>query len=1403
MASTPDTSPEAPDKIVIRRSWPMRILRGIVILLASILALIVIVYFGLDTAPGHRFIVGQLESYKTETGLVIKVGRIKGSIYNKMELVDLRVGDPKGVFLTAPSATVDWNPFQFLWNHIDVNSLSAPTIVMERSPELLPGDPNAPILPDLDIDIGSLKVDRLVLKPAVTGQQHVIRFDGVAHIADKRAQLIANADALAGPGMAGGDKLRLTLDAEPGKNKLAVKVKFDAPANGVAAAMSGIKAPLSVKIDGAGDWKAWKGKGLASLGGQSLAELNLGAANGTFTVQGLTHPGLYLQGPVERLTAPGLAVDISSTLDKRKATTRMTLKSDALAVAANGLLDLGDNRFGNFVIDARLLTPGAILPNLSGRDVLAHATLDGAFATPTIGYNLSAAAIAFDQTGLEGLTASGKATVDAKHVLIPVNARARRVTGLNAATGGLLTNVSAIGDFAYDNGKLLSDNLKIKSDRIDATAIVVADLPSGHYAGALKGRVNDYVIDGIGIVDLTTDAKLVTTPNGFAITGRVAAKSQKLFSDGVKTFLGGQAILTSNIGYDTNGVFTFERVRLAAPRFSLVNGSGSYRPDGQILFNGNGVSKDYGPIFARVTGTAAAPLVLVRAPRPGLGVGLVNVEALIRGKGAAYAITAKGGTDYGPFAANVLARAGNTLAIQINPGTTFAGVGITGNLQQLAAGPFAGKLAFAGSGITGTANLGAEGKNQRADIAARAYNATIPGGFDFTIGRAIVSASVVLYPNAPRILADAQVANLRYGDTVFSAARAKIDYSNGAGTAQAVAAGSSGVPFSMGVNARLQPKLWVVAVSGKANGIGFRTPRALLIEPSNGEYRLLPSQVDFDKGSARLAGSFGKGTTLQARLDKLDLSVANALLPNLNIDGSATGSIDYIQPIGVAVPQVDTRMAITGFTRTSAVLVSQPVDIQFIGRLTAAGGDARALIKRGTTTVGRLQAQLQPLGGGASLMDRLYAAPLSGGIRYNGPAGVLFSLSGLAGQQVAGGVVVAADFSGRLGSPQLNGIVRGDNLTYVNSNYGTKLTQMKLAGRFTSDRLDITTLNASAGNGTVEASGTIGLAADQGFPINIDAKLQNATLAASDSLGATATGTINITNGKNGGLIKGDLRIPRANYEVVYQGAAEVQELKGIRRKTDPPRPHSTRVAAAADSNFKLDLRIRADNQLFVKGMGLESEWGINLNIGGTSAAPTVSGKAELVRGDYNFAGKRFTLDRGVVRFSGGALSDPDIDISASTTVNGISAVINIGGTGQRPQITFTSSPALPQDEVLSRLLFGSSPQNLSAIEALQLAAALNSLRGSGGGLNPLGKLRGAAGIDRLRILGADEASGRGTAVAAGKYITDDIYIEIITDARGFTATQLEIALTKSLSLLSATGSSGGSSASLKYQKDF
>jgi translocation and assembly module TamB len=1407
MTDTARPDPNLPadeERVVMRAPLWQRIVKWIGIAIAAIALLLILIVFALNTAPGRRFVVDRINGYTLASGLNVQVGRIEGSLYGAMVLRDVRVRDPRGVFATSPEIAVDWRPFAFARSHVDIRSLTSPLIRVGRLPELVetPSDPDAPLLPDIDIDVNRLAIDRIELAEAVAGQRHIARIAGEVHIADRRAQLVANAATIAAPGVAGGDRMTLVLDAVPDDDRLNLDLKLAAPANGLIGGMASLKAPLFVTIDGRGSWSRWQGRLGGRLGEASLADLGIEARDGRFRVRGTTRPGLYLEGPVERLTAPALQVALDANLlEQRRLETQLRLRSSALAVATQGLLDLGASRFGDFRVETMLLTPGAIAENVVGRDVRAAVVLDGPFATPTVDYKVQAGAIGFGETVVERLFAEGRATIDADRILVPINARAARIAGLNAAVGGLVTNVRLNGDLAYSNGQVLSDNLRIASDRVNATAIVVANLETGRYTGALNGRVNEYEVASIGIIDLTTNADLYTTPGGgYGIRGRVVAQTRRLFNDGIRNFLGGNATTAVNVALTPEGIVTFDNLRLNAPEFRIVRGRGRYDFAGPLLVEADAISTQYGPISARVSGSVAQPVVLVRAPRPGVGVGLVDLTARIRGQGEAYAINATGGTDYGPFNANVVLRTAPRLTADIRD-TVFAGVNINGRIAATDAGPFTGALNFAGSGVAGDARLGAEGRFQRVDVAARANNARIPGDLGLTIGRAIVDARVVLYDDAPAATFDAQVADFRQGEFVLKRARARGDYRGGSGTIQALASGSSGVPFEMAANARLTPQQWLVALDGRANGIGFRTAGPARILPTGGEYRLMPARIDFDQGSIRLAGRYGEGYAAEARLDKLDLSIANAFVPGLGLGGSATGSFAVNQPAGAsALPTGTARIRIANFTRTSLATVSEPVDVQAIGRLGSGTGELRANIQRRGATVGRVVASLAPGAGG------FQAAPLRGGVRYNGPADVLWSLAGIADQQVSGPIGIAADLGGTLGAPRLTGVIRANNLTYENETFGTRFTQMRINGRFNNDRFELSEMRATAGEGSITAQGFVGLSADRGFPIDLRAKMDNARLARSDMIAASANGDIRLTNGPDGGLIQGDIYIPEARYEFIRQGAAEVPELTGVRRRSDAVangNGNGNGERAVPPGLFRLAIRVRADNRLYVSGMGLESEWEADLRVGGTSAAPRITGAIEAVRGTYSFAGRRFELDRGVIRYEGNDLTNPNIDISASTTAEGITAIINVTGTATRPQLAFTSTPALAQDEVLSRLLFGSSVTNLSATQAIQLAAALNSLRGSGGGLNPLGELRQAAGIDRLRILGGDETSGRGTALAAGQYLTDDIYVEIITDARGFTATQIQIALSRALRLLSQTGSFGGSSVNLRYSRDY
>lgn len=823
---------------------------------------------------------------------------------------------------------------------------------------------------------------------------------------------------------------------------------------------------------------------------------------------------------------------------------------------------------------------------------------------------------------------------------------------------------------------------------------------------------------------------------------------------------------------------------------------------------GQGRSSSYGPFAIAAAGSANQPIIQLRAPSPGVGVGLADVVASIRGNNGSYLVDATAISDYGPVAANVAVLTGRgPLRIDLRSGTRLAGVGLTGLLTQTSAGPFSGALSARGSGIDGRVQLSSFAGKQRAVIAATARDASLPGKIGLSAQRAIVAADVILY-DQPQITGQAQIAGTQMGSLYLAAARMDVDYRGGAGQAKLLVEGRTRYPFRLAGNAALAPELWRVALRGRLNGIDIATRAPLRIIPAQGRYTLQPGSLSIGTGSIQLAGSYGAGLTIQTRLRDFDLALANPFVAGLGVGGRATGTLDFVQASANALPRAEAQLLINNFSRTSIVAVSEPVDMTFVGRLLPEGGQARAVVKRRGAVIGRLQANLQPLGSGAgSWTSRLLAAPLSGGVRYNGPADVLFSLAALPDQQLAGPIGVAADFSGRVQQPVLTGVVKGRGLTYENGSYGTRLANMQLDGRFTNDRLQVDKLTARAGSGTVSASGSVSLSSSEGFPIQLGIDLKNAQLARGRDLSTQASGRINIVNGPNQpATVRGQIDLPETHYTIVRQGSAEVAKLTGVRRKPALGRERITGGPEALTSlptGWKLDIDISADNKLYVGGMGLNSEWATALHVGGTASAPELSGNVTLVRGTLAFAGRSFDLQQGQLNFSGGKTANPSLNIVASGDVEDVTINITITGRADNPQIAFTSSPGLPQDELLSRILFGSSVGQLSAIQAVQLAASLNSLRGGGGGLNPLGVLQSASGIDRIRILGADEKTGRNTSLAVGQYITNDVYVEIVTDARGYTATQLELTLSKALSILGQTSSFGTSSLNLRYRKNY
>lgn len=1399
MATTPAES-------VHGRSTPARIL---LISGAIILGLVVFLLVGLqllNTGPGKAFVARQIANIAPESGLRIRVGRLEGSLYGRLILHDLSLSDPRGVFLRVPRAELDWEPTALLRRHILIDSLGAQTAQLLRMPALreTPRDPNEPILPDIDITVGRLAVPRIILEAPVAGRRHVVALEGSADIADGRARVLAR-----GAAASAGDRLTLNLDAEPDRDRFDVEAALIAPAGGVIDGMTGLGRPLDLRLSGDGSWQRWQGTAIGRVGDQRLVDLRLTAQDGRFVLAGEAAPSLLLSGMAARLTAPTLRIDATAVMAERRVDTRFQATSPALDISGQGLVDLAASRFGNFRVNARLLQPRLLLDGMSGRDIGLSLALDGAIAAPTVDYVVAATQVGFNETVFEQVQARGRTTIAGGNapIELPVSLTAARVVGVNAAVGDLLRNFRADGSFRITPKQLLADNISFRSDRLSGRAVVAATFATGDYDVALEGTLNRYQVPGVGLVDVMVDAQLV--PAGprreLRVRAQVRARAVRLDNAAVRDFLGGLPTLTAEIERAPDGTLFIRGANLTAPLLRVTTGQGAYRPDGSLSFTAAGNSTQYGPLTLAVSGKATRPTVRLRMARPNVGVQLANVEALLVPNAQGYAITARGGSDYGPFAVDAQLLLGGATAVDIRR-ATIAGITGRGTIRQTAAGPYAGDLLFTGSGIDGTLRLSAAGRIQRADLALRANNARLPLPEPVFIARGSAQATALLYPNAPQVSGQATLSGVRRDRLTLASVGATINYQSGQGRAKLTATGRTSTPFSLSADASIARDRIRVTGSGSVRDRQLRLAGPAELTRVADGWRLAPTTLLLPGGQVQLSGTFARETALLARLDRVDLSILNVARPSLGVSGRASGTLNFVLPPNGAMPRATASLTINDLTRSGFATATGPIDIGVNAALQPSGGAVRALLRRQGAIVGQLQARLAPLPGGAAdpWNERLLAAPLMGGLRFNGPAEALWALSGLKGHEIRGPIAIAADLGGRLSEPTVRGSVRASGLRYENSAFGTVINDIALEAGFTGSRLDVRSFTGRTGEeGALSGRGFAELSAARGYPIDFRVQLDRALVARRDDMTARVSGPIAITNDARGAVISGEINIDHARYRAGRAATEAIPQI-AVRRESESARAAARTAEAQPPSVWRLAMRVRADNRVMIEGMGLESEWRANLRIGGNLTTPRILGDAQLLRGTFSFASRRFDLTRGIISFNGSVPPNPTLDIAAEANVEEVTAAITIRGTALRPDISFTSTPALPQDEVLSRLLFGSSVTELSATEAIQLASAVASLHGgSGGGFNPVGSLRRATGFDRLRIIGADERTGRGTSLAVGEHLGDDIYVEFTTDAQGNTITQLEITLTRSLSILSEVGSFGGTSASLRYSKDY
>jgi translocation and assembly module TamB len=379
---------------------------------------------------------------------------------------------------------------------------------------------------------------------------------------------------------------------------------------------------------------------------------------------------------------------------------------------------------------------------------------------------------------------------------------------------------------------------------------------------------------------------------------------------------------------------------------------------------------------------------------------------------------------------------------------------------------------------------------------------------------------------------------------------------------------------------------------------------------------------------------------------------------------------------------------------------------------------------------------------------------------------------------------------------------------------GLKLRDVQLGAALESDAVSLDHFQANDGQkGQVSGQGQVSLARGGGG--NLTLNLTGFRLLDNDTAQADASGKVSVTRAADGkariagalDIVKGEVNAAaRTGPNIVTMEVVEKNRPFRIEEQVAPPPPTAGDTGVVA-----LDLTLKAKRGVLIKGRGLNVDMALDAQVTGTTAKPVLSGQAQVVRGDYDLAGKRFTFDSsGTVSLS----TDPSairLDLTATwDQQSSLTAVIRIQGTAQKPLISLSSIPILPQDEVLSQVLFGSSAAQLSPFEAAQLASALTALA-SGGGFDVVGGLRSFARLDRLALISGNAATG--VSVAGGKYLGENVYLEVAGGGRTGPSAEVEYRVTRNLSLVSRLNNQiptqtggviqGGTELSVRWRHEF
>jgi autotransporter translocation and assembly factor TamB len=380
-------------------------------------------------------------------------------------------------------------------------------------------------------------------------------------------------------------------------------------------------------------------------------------------------------------------------------------------------------------------------------------------------------------------------------------------------------------------------------------------------------------------------------------------------------------------------------------------------------------------------------------------------------------------------------------------------------------------------------------------------------------------------------------------------------------------------------------------------------------------------------------------------------------------------------------------------------------------------------------------------------------------IIYNGKIEEILGFFNLDTHRVEGEINCHFSLSKNFLHPKVEGHCVIKNGVYENYYTGTYLQEIALDIEAEKDVINLTSLTANDQDaGSIKASGSFHLNRKEHFPFFLKTELNNITCIQSDFITAKAQGVLNIIGNSLMATATGAVEVTKADLLIPEELPKKIPEISITFLHKFSDESESFSIPPSPTYPLHLDVNIFAHDNVHITGQGLHSEWKGSFQVKGTNTHLLASGNLDLIKGDFSFSGRKFTLTRGSLSFTGKD-EIPYLSLEAKMQQKGVTVLADLKGPLSAPELSFRSSPPLPVSSILSLLIFGQDISEITGMQSLQLAMTIGSLSG---GPTVMEEARKHLGIDRFAIVSTPATSvdePDKLAVQVGKYITQGILV--------------------------------------------